>query len=54
MVQALAEAAEKRQKYHAVECFNCRKLVKVPLLQIRRALPPEEVQEEAKEEEAAE
>jgi hypothetical protein len=50
MAQALAEAAEKRQKYHAVECFNCRKQVKVPVLQIRRALPPEEeAQEEAEE-----
>jgi hypothetical protein len=42
MVQALAEAEEKNQKYNAVECFKCRKLVKVPILQIRRALPPEE------------
>ena len=50
MAQALAESAEKRQKYHAVECFNCRKQVKVPILQMRRAVPPEtEEQEETAE-----
>lgn len=47
MVQALAEAEEKGQKYHAVECFKCRKQVKVPVLQIKRALPP--VEEETEE-----
>jgi hypothetical protein len=52
MVQALAEAEEKNQKYYAVECFNCRKLVKVPVAQLKRALPPE-VEEEAGEEEEA-
>ena len=31
--------AEKGQKYHAVECFNCRKTVKVPMAQLRRAAP---------------
>ncbi len=46
MAQAVAEAGEKRQKYHAVECFNCRKLVKVPLMQMKRALPPEEETQE--------
>jgi hypothetical protein len=47
MIQAVAEAEEKRQKYYGVECFNCRKLVKVPLAQLKRALPPEAVEEEA-------
>jgi hypothetical protein len=46
MVQAVAEAEEKRQKYYGVECFNCRKLIKVPVRQIKQALPPEEGEEE--------
>jgi hypothetical protein len=46
MAQALAETEEKHQKYHAVECFNCRKQVKVPIAQMRRALPPEEEETE--------
>ena len=45
MVQAVAESEEKGQKYHAVECFNCRKQVKVPVLQMKRALPPDEEEE---------
>ena len=49
MIQAVAEAEEKRQKYYGVECFNCRKLVKVPLAQLKRALPPVEVEEETSE-----
>lgn len=49
MVQAVAEAEEKRQKYYGVECFNCRKLVKVPLAQLKRALPRVEVEDEASE-----
>lgn len=51
MVQALAEAEEKNQKYYGVECFNCRKLVKVSVAQLKRALPPD-VEAEAEEEEA--
>lgn len=47
MVQAVAEAEEKNQKYYGVECFNCRKLVKVSLEQLKRALPPEAEEEEA-------
>lgn len=39
---AVAEAREKRQKYHAVECPNCRKTVKVSLRQMQRFVPPEE------------
>ena len=42
VIQALAEAEEKGLKYHGVECFNCRKLVKVPLAQMRHAVPPQE------------
>ncbi|MFZ0547402.1 MAG: hypothetical protein WAM60_18290 [Candidatus Promineifilaceae bacterium] len=49
MVQAVAEAEEKHQKYYGVECYNCRKLVKVPLAQLKRALPPEVEAEEAEE-----
>ena len=42
VAQAVAEAEEKGQKYQTVECINCRKLIKVPLVQMRRSLPPEE------------
>lgn len=47
MAQAVAEAEEKGQKYYGVECINCRKLIKVPLAQLKRALPPETEEEEA-------
>ena len=50
VVQALARAEEKGHKYHGLECTNCRKLIKIPLAQMRRAVP-EEVVEEAEEEE---
>ncbi|GAB4267685.1 MAG: hypothetical protein Kow0080_09920 [Candidatus Promineifilaceae bacterium] len=43
---ALAEAAEKRQKYHAVECPSCRKTVKVSVRQMRPFAPPAETVEE--------
>lgn len=39
MLQALEEADEKRQKYVGVECINCRKLIKVPVAQMRRYAP---------------
>jgi len=39
MVDALAEAAEKKQKYHTVECINCRKAIKVPVAQMKRYVP---------------
>jgi hypothetical protein len=39
MVQALAEATEKRQKYHSMECINCRKQIKVPVSQMKRYVP---------------
>ena len=41
LVQAVADSTEKGQKYHAIECFNCRKLIKVPLSQMKRFLPRE-------------
>jgi len=39
IVQAVAEAADKKQKYHGVECINCRKLIKVPVAQMKRFIP---------------
>lgn len=42
VAEAVAEAEEKGQKYYGVECFHCRKLIKVPLDQMVRTLPPEE------------
>ncbi len=37
--EAVTKAAEKRQKYHAVECINCRKKIKVPIKQMKRYAP---------------
>lgn len=39
LVDAAAKAADKRQKYHVVECINCRKMIKVPIKQMKRYLP---------------
>jgi nitrate/TMAO reductase-like tetraheme cytochrome c subunit len=39
MVQAVAEATEKHQKYHSLECINCRKHIKVPIAQMKHYLP---------------
>lgn len=39
LVDAVAEAAEKKLKYHTVECINCRKTIKVPLAQMKRYVP---------------
>lgn len=54
MVEAVADAAEKRQKYHAVECINCRKLIKVPIAQMKRYVPeiPAKADTPAEEEES--
>lgn len=41
---AVAEAAEKRQKYHAVECVNCRKTIKVSIKQMKRFVPAEAIE----------
>ena len=46
MIEAVADAAEKRQKYHAVECINCRKLIKVPIAQMKRYVPDIPAKEE--------
>lgn len=39
LIEAVAEATEKGQKYHTVECINCRKMIKVPLKQMKRFVP---------------
>ena len=39
LIQVVAEAKEKKQKYHAFECVKCRKLVKVPVKQMQRFVP---------------
>lgn len=49
MVQAVAEASEKRQKYNTVECVHCRKVIKVPITQMKRFLPPTPTEEEESE-----
>lgn len=45
VAMAVAEAEEAKQKHHGVECINCRKLIKVPLKQMKRNLPPEDVED---------
>lgn len=39
IAEAVAAAAEKRQRYHGMECPKCRKLIKVPIKQMRRFAP---------------
>jgi len=39
IAQAVAEATEKQHKYVGIECINCRKLIKVPLKQMKRYAP---------------
>lgn len=39
IVQAIADAKEKKQKYNAVECIKCRKTIKVPIKQMQRFAP---------------
>lgn len=46
---AVASAKENRQKYYAVECINCRKLIKVPISQMERYLPRKEAVKEESE-----
>lgn len=53
LVDAVAKAEEKRQKYHTVECANCRKAIKVPVVQMKRYLPRERPESEESEESAA-
>lgn len=49
MIQAVAESEEKGQKYHALECMNCRKLVKIPLNQMKRYIPKDLPESESSE-----
>lgn len=39
VAEAVADAAEKKQKYHAVECPKCRKTNKVSISQMKRFAP---------------
>ncbi|MCA9943996.1 MAG: hypothetical protein KC449_10965 [Anaerolineales bacterium] len=48
LVEAVGKAAEKRQKYHTVECINCRKVIKVPVAQMKRFAPETPAEDEAK------
>jgi len=43
---AVAEADEKRQKHVNVECIKCRKMIKVPVKQMRRFIPRPATDEE--------
>ncbi len=46
IVSAVAEAEEKRQKHVNVECIKCRKIIKVPVKQMKRFLPRQTTAEE--------
>jgi hypothetical protein len=46
IAEAVKEADEKRQKYHAVECPKCRKTIKVSVKQMRRYVPKSDDSEE--------
>ena len=47
LAQVLEEAEKEKKKYYGVECMKCRKIIKVPLSQMRRYAPrPEKVEEE--------
>jgi len=46
LINAVAEATEKRQKYHTVECINCRKTIKVPLSQMKHYVPEAPAEDE--------
>ena len=45
IAQAVEEASEKHQKYHSLECINCRKQIKVPISQMKHYLPEPEEEE---------
>lgn len=44
--EVVAEAKEKKLKYHPVECGSCRKMIKVPIKQMQRFAPRPEATEE--------
>lgn len=46
LVDAVAKATEKKQKYHTVECINCRKAIKVPVAQMKRFAPEDSAEDE--------
>ena len=41
LAEAIARSEKKGHKYHALECINCRKQIKVPVEQMRQNLPAE-------------
>ncbi len=46
LADAVAKAEEKRQKYHTVECINCRKVIKVSVPQMKRFAPEAAAEDE--------
>ncbi|GJM41213.1 MAG: hypothetical protein DHS20C20_14950 [Ardenticatenaceae bacterium] len=47
IANALANSADKKQKYETVECINCRKMIKVPFAQMKRYAPQSSAEETA-------
>ena len=48
IAHAVAVADENRQKHVTVECIKCRKMIKVPVKQMRRFVPRHKSAEEEK------
>ncbi len=49
VIEAYKDASDKKQKYHQVECINCRKQIKVSLKLMKRYVPRQKpAEEEAK------
>ncbi|MBK7896415.1 MAG: hypothetical protein WAS33_05900 [Candidatus Promineifilaceae bacterium] len=47
LVDAVAKAAEQKLKHHSVECINCRKMIKVPVAQMKRFVPEQSAEDKA-------
>jgi hypothetical protein len=43
---AVSDSTEKGLKYYSVECIKCRKMIKVPLAQMKRYVPAVEPAED--------
>ncbi|MCP5097670.1 MAG: hypothetical protein GY943_19155 [Chloroflexi bacterium] len=53
VVDAVAKATEKKHKFHQVECISCRKMIKIPVVQMKRFAPRPKQEEESEEQSSA-
>lgn len=49
VVEMIERAEAKGYKYYQVDCINCRKQIKVPVEQMRHAVPDYDEEQEAEE-----